>query len=273
MLGSSRTSYTAVDDYLSSYYQAAQDRSGFLAAGQGCLQVADLLDNDPMLRATLADTSRGEEAKRALGQQLLTGKVPPITLEVLGRVFAARWGSATDLVDAVEGVGTNLILMSAEAAGRIETVEEELFRFGRAVDANPPLQMALTDPANSARAKAGIVTSLLANRATVEASALLEYIVGHLRGRRVQAAVTTLSEMAAARHGRIVAEVRAAIVLSSEQQGRLTAVLARIQGRPVELNVIMDPTVIGGIEVRADGEVVDATVATGIEQARRRLTS
>ncbi len=273
MLGSSRTSYAALDDYLSSYYHTVADRSGFLAAGQACLQVADLLESDSVLRATLADGSRGAEAKRALGQQLLTGKVPPIALEVLGRVFAARWGSATDLVDGVEGVGITLILMSAEAASRIETVEEELFRFGRAVDANPPLQMALTDPANPPQAKAGIVASLLANRTTVEAAALLEYIASHLRGRRVQAAVTTLSELAAARHGRIVAEVRAAVVLSAQQRRRLSAVLAKIHGRPVELNMIMDPTVIGGIEIRADGEVVDATVATGIEQARRRLTS
>lgn len=273
MLGPSRTSYAALEEYLSSYYQSVADRSDFLAAGQGCLQVADLLDNDSLLRASLADGSRGADAKRALGQQVLAGKVPPITLDVLGRVFAARWGSATDLVDAVENVGTTLILMGAEAAGRIETVEEELFRFGRAVDANPPLQMAITDPANSAEAKAGIVASLLANRATAEASALLEYIAGHLRGRRVQGAVTTLSEMAAARHGRIVAEVRAAIVLSDEQRRRLAAVLAKIQGRPIELNMIMDPAVIGGIEIRADGEVIDSTVATRLEQARRSLTS
>lgn len=273
MLGSSRTSYAAVDEYLSSYYQAAPDRSGFFAAGQGCLQVADLLEGDSVLRATLADASREAQAKRSLGEQLLQGKVSATALDLLGRVFAARWGSAADMVDAVESVGTTLILMSAEGAGRLETVEEELFRFGRAIDANAPLQMALTDPANSARAKAGIVTSLLANRATAEATALLEYIAGHLRGRRVQAAVTTLSEMAAARHGRIVAEVRAAVALSAEQRRRLAAVLTKIQGRPVELNVIMDPSVIGGIEIRADGEVVDATVASGIEQARRRLTS
>lgn len=273
MLGSSRTSYAEVDEYLSTCYDNAPDRAAFFAAGQACLQVADLLDGDQVLRATLADASRVGEEKRALAEQLLAGKVPAVSLDVLGRVFAARWGSPADLVDAVEGVGTTLILMSAEAAGRIDTVEEELFRFGRAVDANASLQMALTDPANSPAAKAGIVASLLEHRASVEACALLEYLAGHLRGRRVQAAVSTLSELAAARHGRIVAEVRATLELSATQSQRLAAVLAKIHGRPVEINVIIDRGIIGGIEVRVGGEVIDSTVATRLEQARRKLTT
>jgi F-type H+-transporting ATPase subunit delta len=39
----------------------------------------------------------------------------------------------------------------------------------------------------------------------------------------------------------------------------------------VRLNVAVDPDVIGGISVRIGTEVLDATVATRIEQARRAL--
>lgn len=273
MLGASRTSYAALEEYLSRRFDDSGDRSGFFAAGQACLQAADVLEQDSVLRSTLADASRSGDSKRALGEQLFTGKVPALALDVLGWAFAARWGSATDLVDVVEAAGSTLILMSAEAAHRSEAVEEEVFRFGRAVDANPPLQMALTDPANSAAAKAGIVNSLLANRATPEATALLVHVAAHLRGRRVQGAVSALSQMAAARHGRVVAEVRAALTLNETQRERLVSVLTQIQGRPVDLNAIVDPAVIGGIEIRLDGEVIDSTVATRMEQARRRLTS
>ena len=83
--------------------------------------------------------------------------------------------------------------MNAENEGRLDRVEEELFRFGRAVDANADLQMALTNPATPASDKAGIVASLLDGKADPATEELLVYLAGHLRGRRVQNAVTELS--------------------------------------------------------------------------------
>ena len=61
--------------------------------------------------------------------------------------------------------------------------------------------------------------------------------------------------------------------LTDAQQERLASVLARIQGRDVKINVTVDPSVIGGITVRVGDEVIDGSIATRIEQARRRLTS
>ena len=85
-------------------------------------------------------------------------------------------------------------------------------------------------------------------------------------------AVTGLSELAAARRGRVIADVRAASALTEEQSQRLSEVRSRIHGRSVELNVEVDPEVIGGIEVRIGDEVIDGTTATKLEQARRRMT-
>jgi F-type H+-transporting ATPase subunit delta len=51
------------------------------------------------------------------------------------------------MVDAMDEAGASLLLMSAEKDGRLDRVEEEIFRFGRIIDSNPDLQMALTNPA------------------------------------------------------------------------------------------------------------------------------
>lgn len=96
-------------------------------------------------------------------------------------------------------------------------------------------------------------------------------MAGSLRGRRIQDAVARLSELAANRRGRIIAEVRSAVELTDSQQQRLAAVLATLHGRAVELNIEIDPAVIGGIEVRVGDEVIDGTAATKLEQARRKL--
>lgn len=272
MLGTSRVSSATVQEYLVGLFDNHKVRRDFFTAGSGCLRLSDLLDQDSALRSALADSSRSATAKADLCQRLLATKLPALAVEVLGEVTGLRWGSSTDLIEAVEAAGATLILMSAEANGRIDAVEEELFRFGRAIDANPPLQLALTDPATSGLAKSGIVKSLLDRKAAPETIELLAHTTAHLRGRRIQAAVETWSALAAARHGRVVAEARSAIVLTSDQRHRLAGALAKLHGRAIDLNVTVDPGLIGGIEVRVNDEVIDGTIISKLEQARRRLT-
>lgn len=271
MLGASRTSLAGLEEYLGSLYQDQSARADFVGAGRGCLDVADLLDTDPTLRSALADAARSADSKRALSRQLFAGRIPELALSVLDQVFGARWGTPSDMVDAVEDAGRTLLLMNAEAEDRAATVEEEIFRFGRAIDGNPPLQMALTDPANTAAQKVGIVTTLLDGRTAPETPVLLGHLVAHLRGRRVQSAIAALSHLAASRHGRVVAEVRAARELTAGQSARLAAALATLHGIRVELNVVVDPSVIGGIEVQIGDDVVDGTVVGKLMQARRHM--
>jgi F-type H+-transporting ATPase subunit delta len=48
-------------------------------------------------------------------------------------------------------------------------------------------------------------------------------------------------------------------------------VLARQYDRPVHLNVVVDPDVIGGIRVEIGDDVIDGTVVSRLDDARRRL--
>ena len=49
--------------------------------------------------------------------------------------------------------------------------------------------------------------------------------------------------------------------------------LATALGRRVELNVVVDPTVVGGLRVQSGPDVIDATVLARLADARRRLAS
>lgn len=246
-------------------------RADFVEAGQGLFAVVGLLGEERALRAMLADPAIGDGTKTETIKRLFSGRVSDLAVELLTTIATSRWSSDADMVDATEEAGATLILMGAEADGNIDRVEEELFRFGRAIDANPPLQMALTDPAATAEQKAGIVRTLLEGKAANETVLLVAHVAGSLRGRRIQDAIARLSELAAARRGRVVADVRSAIALTDAQRERLAAALGRLHGRDVELNIEIDPAVIGGIEVRIGDEVIDGTAATKLEQARRRL--
>ena len=86
---------------------------------------------------------------------------------------------------------------------------------------------------------------------------------------QIDAVVDRLCDLAATQRERVVAEVRVAAPLDPEQEQRLGAALARLKGRTVRLNVAVDPSVIGGVYVKVGDEVIDGTVASRLEQARR----
>jgi F-type H+-transporting ATPase subunit delta len=273
MLGSSRTSMTALEESLSARFDSGISVSECDDAGRELFSVVDLLSSQRVLLATLADPAINADSKKGVVAALLAGQVGAVAQSLVVEVVTARWSSDADMVDALDASGAALLLMGAEKEGRIDRVEEELFRFGRAIDANADLQMALTNPATSSAVKAGIVHSLLDGRSAQETVTLVAHGAGSLRGRRIQAVIAELSDLAAARRGRVIADIRTAVPLTATQCSRLGAALTKLFGRRVELNVDIDPSVVGGIEVRVGDEVIDATISSKLDQARRRMTS
>lgn len=271
MIGASRTSAAELREATNSRFETS-DAAALAADGQAVLEFAGILGRERALRQTMADPAIDSSVKRGTLQSLLSGRVGQSAIELIGRAVVLRWSRDWDLVDALDEAGQNLLLMSAESEGRLDRVEEEIFRFGRAVDASADLQMALTSPATSSASKASLVGQLVADKTDPVTQRLLEYATTQLRGRPIQSAIDELSDRAAARRGRVVAEVRSAIALTDDQERRLAAALGRLHGRAVQLNVHVDPDVIGGLEVRVGDELIDGTLATRLEAARRRMT-
>jgi F-type H+-transporting ATPase subunit delta len=232
---------------------------------------ADLIGRDSQLRMALSDAGQPAMVREGLARALFAERVSPGAAEVLADVAAQRWSSPNDLLEATEQLAEQAAFIVAERDGSLDSVEDQLFAFSQAVSGSADLQMALTDPAVGSAQKAGLVASLLDGRAVPQTSLVLGYAMGHLRGRRVDTVIDDLMDLAGEQRSRSIAEVRVARPLDRDQAERLSAALSRIHGREVRLNVAVDPDVIGGISVRIGSEVLDATVATRIEQARRAL--
>ncbi len=89
--------------------------------------------------------------------------------------------------------------------------------------------------------------------------------------RTVSLAVEEYQRVAARHRNRLVATVRVARDLDDADQQRLQGALARQYGRPVHLNVVVDQEVVGGVKVEIGDDVIDGTVASRLDDARRRL--
>ncbi len=73
--------------------------------------------------------------------------------------------------------------------------------------------------------------------------------------------------------GRVRATVTTAIELEREDRDRVERELSKRLNKEVRLDVVVDPGVIGGLKLQYGDRVVDATVATRLQQLRRQLAA
>ena len=161
------------------------------------------------------------------------------------------------------------ILEIARAEERIAPVEDDLFRFARALEGSDELRVALTDPALPVERRLAVVDQLTAGKILPLSTALIGLVIAAGQVNDFSAIADRFVELAAGEREHEVAEVRSAIPLDDAQIDRLAAALGRATRKTIEVKVIVDPTVLGGIRVELGDEIIEGTVADRLEQARR----
>ena len=159
----------------------------------------------------------------------------------------------------------------ARAEGTLGEVEDELFRFSQTLTGNDELRDALTDARIPASRRQQIVEDLLGGKASPTTVALVSMVVGTGRARELPAIIRRLVEMSAVEANKEVAEVRSAVPLSDDQRDRLAKALNEATGKQVEVKVVVDPSVMGGIVAQVGDTVIDGSVRNRLDQLRDAL--
>jgi len=159
----------------------------------------------------------------------------------------------------------------AEAEGSQEEIEGQLYQFARTVEREGGLREALLDPRLPADRKRAVLEALLGGRANPHAVALLSFVIDQGRAKDLPRIIEALIQEAAERRRRAVAEVRTAVPLDEEHRRRLAEALGRATGKDVELHVVVDPAVIGGVVARVGDQVFDGSIRRKLELAREQL--
>jgi F-type H+-transporting ATPase subunit delta len=231
-------------------------------------QLAPLLQGEPRLRKTFADIGLPEEAKQGFLQALFRDRVDPQTLTLLDSLVAdaaVTWR----LPSVVEDLAVEATLAEAEQEGALGKVEDELFRFARTLEARPELRGAITNPVLPDANKVALLDELLDGRVAGQTMILLRHAV--LKPGDPVRRIEALTDRAAARRNRVVVEARTAVELDPDRRERLAKALSKLTGRAVDLEVVVDPEIRGGVVARVGDEVIDGTVRRRLELALEQL--
>lgn len=259
--------------------------------------VDHLLSTNRTLRSALTDVSVAAPPRRAVLADLLADRVSDPARRLAA--FAAGSVAAPEVPSAVSWVahrarqfadgqapldpslghagarqrvgGFAAAVYEEQSADSLLEIEDELFRFARTVQGSAALRSALTDRDLPVELRQGVVDDLLADKVAPPSRRLVDYVVRGGRARDVLGTLDWLVEETARARGWRVARVEAASALDDEQRERLTSALSELAGRPVELQVTVDPRLLGGAVIEVGDLRVDATARGRLERLREQL--
>ena len=278
--------------------------SGELAdAGAALASVASIVDANNDLTLAVNDGSVPVSARRAVLDALLEGKVRPevrslvhqtVTVVPASEVTTSFHWVANRLTHvATRAPATPVEPYDEEVLGRLgsrnrvsgyaaavfetvtvaelEEIEDQLFRFARTVESNRRLRGALGDRDLPVVIRQEVIAQLLGSKVLPATGRLAAYAVRGGRARDIVATLDALVEDAARARGWRVARVQAADAVGDSQRQDLSEALARLAGNPVDLQVTIDPRLLGGVVVQVGDLLVDSSTRHRLNELKEHL--
>jgi F-type H+-transporting ATPase subunit delta len=167
----------------------------------------------------------------------------------------------------------------AEAAYELATRDGTLDEFGAGLElaatilADQNVLDVLRDPGRPLRQRVEVVDALLASRVPEPILKLIGLLVERGRIDKLPSVAAEYRRMLNREHGVVEALARTALPLSSDETAALEKKVAAMTGRTVDLRVVVDESLIGGLTVRVGDTLYDASVRGRLERLRERLVA
>ncbi len=159
----------------------------------------------------------------------------------------------------------------ARVENRLADVEDELFAFAQAVQGNDDLRMVLTDPNIAAEERVGVTDQLLEGKALSTTKAIIALIVMAEHAGDLSEIVDAFIARSAHIREKETAEIRTAVELDDETLDKLVKALSKATGKSLDVKVILDENVIGGIVAKIGDEVIDGTLRSRLSKLKETI--
>lgn len=160
----------------------------------------------------------------------------------------------------------------AEDERQLETVVAEVISAAGAIEMSPDLEQVVRHPAFSDEEKNDVLAAVLEHLGVSERTRRFLALVAE-KGRltELSAIAEHLEQLSEHRAGRITAVVESASELKATTLGQLRKALEKRTGKSVEMEVRVDPDLIGGLRTRVGSFVLDGTIRNELDRLRARL--
>ncbi len=160
----------------------------------------------------------------------------------------------------------------ARETNAVDAVKADLERFDALIADNPDLRRLVRSPVFSADDQLQALSVLL-ERAGIGglAAKFLKLIASNRRLFAVQDMVRAFRDLVADYKGEATAEVTVAEQLKDEHVAALRDALKAISGKDVDLNIKVDPAIIGGLVVKLGSRMVDTSLRTKLNAIRHAM--
>ncbi|MDR3801710.1 F0F1 ATP synthase subunit delta [Bifidobacterium sp.] len=240
--------------------------------GNELFTITKVLDDSIQLERALTDPSRPVADKVAVLKELLGDNAHPMTMEIMTDLVSRRWSRARDIANAVEDFGVDAMMYYADATDATLQVSIELSELHSALLNLPVVRAKLYDYQATSEARVKLFREVFSgktlNKVTMR---LAEHATCNLRRRRYLETIQWLINKFSRHMGESMVTVTTATPLKKEQIKRLVAVYSAKVGRQVNINSVVDPTVLGGMRIQVGDEVTDNTVVAQLQNLHRKV--
>lgn len=255
-------SETAYRTALESWEALMQAKNaGELKFAQELFAVADTLTSAPSLTAALEDTARDSDARGKLAADVFEGKVSGEVKDLVVGLARSAWSENKDLIRAIEILATQTLLIGAEREGMLDRVESELYEISSVFLRERELRNLLTDNQYGVEDRQHLARQIMPTL-TPYSHVFLERAIDRSHCCSMRITIGEYLERAGERGEHLVGSVTAAIPLTAEQEQRLVAVLTKKYGKEVRIHTTVDTSVVGGVRILIDSDVIDGTIAS-----------
>jgi F-type H+-transporting ATPase subunit delta len=151
----------------------------------------------------------------------------------------------------------------------VDQVQSDLKSFEALVASSPDLTRLVRSPVFSAEEQARALGAIL-DKAGIKgiAANFLRVVAGNRRLFAAHEMIRGFNALVAKHKGEVIAEVTVAEQFNDARMNEIRDALKQVTGKDVQIDVTVDPSIIGGLKVKLGSRMVDASLRTKLNSIK-----
>jgi F-type H+-transporting ATPase subunit delta len=154
----------------------------------------------------------------------------------------------------------------------IDQIKSDLDAFDALAASNPDLMRLIRSPVFSAEEQTKALTAVLERAGITETAAkFLKVVAANRRLFAIRQIINDFRALVARHKGEVTANVTVAEALSDARLAEVKDALAQVTGKHVQVNIKVDPSIIGGLIVKVGSRMVDSSLRTKLSAIKHAM--